>query len=313
MEEKYPVMVSIECCVYNHETYLRQCLDGFVMQKTNFPFEAIVHDDASTDGSAAIIMEYAEKYPDIIKPIIETENQYSKRDNTLRKILDAHIRGKYIAWCEGDDYWIDPLKLQKQVDFLESHPDYVLTYTDAEVVNEKGEQVFHNTTRRYSGYVTRQLVEKGNFLVTAGTCFRNNSASWLEERNKIPCDLRVGDKPMWIFYSTLGKFMYLDEKMVAYRVLQNSASHSDDFEKILLFKDSGESIAKYFNKQYSLGISERAIEYDYAKGRVRAAAKISRAVFIKQLRKELKDYPQLILNMKLCVVAFIRILLNRAI
>ena len=74
------LMVSIRCLVYNHEPYLRQCLDGFVMQQTNFRFEAIVHDDASTDGSAAIIREYAAKYPDIIKPIYETENQYSKRD-----------------------------------------------------------------------------------------------------------------------------------------------------------------------------------------------------------------------------------------
>ena len=96
------------------------------MQKTNFRFEAIVHDDASTDGTVAIIKEYAEKYPDIIKPIYETENQYSKQDGSLRRILDAHTHGKYVAMCEGDDYWTDPYKLQKQVDFLESHPDYVM-------------------------------------------------------------------------------------------------------------------------------------------------------------------------------------------
>lgn len=122
-------LVSIRCTVYNHEPYLRQCLDGFVMQKTTFPFEAIVHDDASTDGSAAIIREYAEKYPDIIKPIYETENQYSKHDGSLARIIDAvfHPDSKYIAYCEGDDYWTDPNKLQLQVDFLESHPDYYMT------------------------------------------------------------------------------------------------------------------------------------------------------------------------------------------
>lgn len=118
-------LVSIKCTVYNHEPFLRQCLDGFVMQQTTFPFEAIVHDDASTDGSAAIIREYAEKYPDIIKPIYETENRYHKGFN---KIINAamHPDSKYIALCEGDDYWTDPHKLQLQVDFLESHPDYVL-------------------------------------------------------------------------------------------------------------------------------------------------------------------------------------------
>lgn len=120
-------LVSIRCLVYNHEPFLRQCLDGFVMQQTTFPFEAIVHDDASTDGSAAIIREYAEKYPDIIKPIYETENQYCKH-GSLMKIIDDHIHpaAKYIAVCEGDDYWTDHLKLQKQVDFLEGHPDFVL-------------------------------------------------------------------------------------------------------------------------------------------------------------------------------------------
>lgn len=128
------VIVTIRCLVFNHEPYLRQCLEGFVMQKTNFRFEAIVHDDASTDGSAVIIEEYAEKYPDIIKPIIEKENQYSKHDGSLRKIMDSHTRGKYIAYCEGDDYWTDPLKLQKQVDFLESHHDYVMCSHDVDYI-----------------------------------------------------------------------------------------------------------------------------------------------------------------------------------
>lgn len=125
-------LVSIQCLVYNHEPYLQQCLEGFVMQKTTFAFEAIVHDDASTDGSAAIIREYAEKYPNIIKPIIETENQYSKHDGTLDRIMNEATSpsSKYIAFCEGDDYWIDPLKLQKQVNFLESHPEYVICSHD---------------------------------------------------------------------------------------------------------------------------------------------------------------------------------------
>lgn len=126
-----PLMVSIWCITYNHEPYIRQCLEGFVMQKTNFRFEAIVHDDASTDGTAAIVREYAEKYPDIIKPILETENQYSKGDGSLERIMDETCTGKYIAICEGDDYWIDPLKLQKQVDFLESHPDYTMCFHNA--------------------------------------------------------------------------------------------------------------------------------------------------------------------------------------
>lgn len=140
-------LVSIKCLVYNHAPFLRQCLDGFVMQKTNFRFEAIVHDDASTDGSAGIIREYAEKYPDIIKPIYENENQYSKRDGSLNRILNKHLTGKYIAFCEGDDYWTDPCKLQKQVDFMETHPDFAVCTHDCRRLYEPagtfGEQTFY--------------------------------------------------------------------------------------------------------------------------------------------------------------------------
>lgn len=133
-----PLMVTVRCLTYNQEGFIRQCLEGFVMQRTNFRFEATVHDDASTDGTAAIIREYAEKYPDIIKPLYETENQYSKHDGSLSRIMDAHTHGKYIALCEGDDYWTDPLKLQKQVDFMEAHPECSLTYHACKNVFEDG-------------------------------------------------------------------------------------------------------------------------------------------------------------------------------
>lgn len=130
-KKKERILVAIKCLVYNHEPYLRDCFEGFVMQKTNFRFVAIVHDDYSTDHSADIIREYAEKYPDLIKPIFETENQWCKKDGSLARIMDNRIDAtgaKYIALCEGDDYWIDPLKLQKQVDFMESHPECSVTF-----------------------------------------------------------------------------------------------------------------------------------------------------------------------------------------
>lgn len=127
-ERESEILVAIHCLVYNHEPYLRDCFEGFVMQKTSFRFVAIVHEDCSTDHSADIIREYEAKYPDIFRPIYETENQYSKPDGSLGRIMNAAIDAtgaKYIAMCEGDDYWTDPYKLQKQVDFLEIHPEYV--------------------------------------------------------------------------------------------------------------------------------------------------------------------------------------------
>ena len=100
-------LVTIRCLAYNHEKYIQNTLDGFLMQRTTFPFIVVVHDDASTDSTADIIKQYAEKFPQIIKPIYETENQYSKKDGSLKRIMDAEMKGEYIAFCEGDDYWID--------------------------------------------------------------------------------------------------------------------------------------------------------------------------------------------------------------
>ena len=125
--------VAIWCITYNQKDFIKDALDGFVMQNTNFPFVVIVHDDKSTDGTSDIILEYAKKYPDIIIPVIESENQWSKGGlKHIVNIMNSHYRiGKYIAFCEGDDYWTSPDKLQTQIDFLESHPDYSMCFHSA--------------------------------------------------------------------------------------------------------------------------------------------------------------------------------------
>ena len=132
---KNGIAVSVICNAYNHEKYIRDALEGFVTQKTTFPFEVLVHDDASTDRTAEIIREYEEKYPDIIKPIYQTENQYSQRLGAVDEIQAQRVTGKYIAFCEGDDYWTDPLKLQKQYDFMEQNPEYTLCGTSTQWMN----------------------------------------------------------------------------------------------------------------------------------------------------------------------------------
>lgn len=116
-------LVSICCQTYNHVSYIRDCIEGFLLQKTSFPIEILIHDDASVDGTADIIREYEIKYPKLIYPIYQTENQYSKGAR-VPSINYRRSKGKYIAFCEGDDYWTDPLKLQKQIEFLESHSEY---------------------------------------------------------------------------------------------------------------------------------------------------------------------------------------------
>lgn len=119
-------IISICCLTYNHEKFIRQCLDGFLMQKTTYNFEILIHDDASTDSTPSIIREYEQQYPDIVKPIYQKENQYQKGIANTPVYQFPRVRSKYIALCEGDDYWTDEYKLQKQIDFLESHPDYSL-------------------------------------------------------------------------------------------------------------------------------------------------------------------------------------------
>jgi glycosyltransferase involved in cell wall biosynthesis len=118
-------VVTVITLTYNHAPYIRQCLDSILAQETNFPVQMIVHDDASTDGTVEIVREYAEKYPNVIVPILQKENQYSK-GNGLAEFILPLVKGKYRASCEGDDYWIDPLKLKKQVRIMEEHPDTTL-------------------------------------------------------------------------------------------------------------------------------------------------------------------------------------------
>lgn len=124
MKNSYPCKVSVLCATFNHEDYLRTTLDGFLAQKTNFPYEVLVCDDASTDSTADILREYAEKHPDIIRPFYQKENLYSRRINVYDTVFFPAARGEYIALCEGDDYWNDPEKLQRQVDWLDAHPEY---------------------------------------------------------------------------------------------------------------------------------------------------------------------------------------------
>lgn len=225
---KNKVLVSIKCLVYNHQPYLRRCLDGFVMQKTNFAFEAIVHDDASTDGSAAIIREYAEKYPNIIRPIYETENQYSKKDGSLRRIMNAaiHPNTKYIALCEGDDYWTDPLKLQKQVDFLEIHPNYGMIYTAFDRVDVNGNTIINDKqlnrqlNRSKSGWLFYDLI-LGNFIQTLTVMIRRNVLVNIETYYD-----RIYDYPLFLHISGKSKVYFMNEKTGCYRITPTGAMHT---------------------------------------------------------------------------------------
>ncbi len=132
-------MVSICCAVYNHASYIAQALDSFLSQERDFAIEILVHDDASTDGTQAILRDYAARYPDVVKPLFETENQYSKGVAIDPTYNYSRAQGKYIALCEGDDFWCDPQKLQKQVAYMESHPDCTFLFTNGYIHDVDGQ------------------------------------------------------------------------------------------------------------------------------------------------------------------------------
>lgn len=231
-------LVAIKCLTYNHGPYIRQCLDGFVMQETDFTFIAIVHDDASTDNTADIIREYAEKYPDIIKPIYETENQYSKHDGSLRRVVNNAIPKsvKYIAMCEGDDYWIDPSKLQKQVCFLENNPEHTLCFHNAKIIygNKELEQhyrlkhkdTFYNIEDR--DYSNVEIYE--NWIIpTASVVFKKkilNSDIYQKAINS--GKFRYGDIILFLSCCHYGKIRGFKDIMSVYRRLESGMVFQDN-------------------------------------------------------------------------------------
>lgn len=230
------VIVAIECLVYNHKPYLRQCLDGFLMQRTNFKFVAVVHDDCSTDGSQEIIREYEKKYPDVIKPIYEKENQYSKKDGSLMRIIHESLKAfdaKYIALCEGDDYWIDCLKLQKQVDFLDTHTDIGLCYTDyKKIYQETGKETVSDFRLFPKKAPFNTSLEE--WLISprymAPPTWLSRSQLWL---NSLPFDSIDGTLIRFTYFLAKSKVYCMDDEVTAmYRILKESASHSVSLENL---------------------------------------------------------------------------------
>lgn len=206
-------VVSVICCAYNHGPYIRQCLDGFMMQKTDFSFEVLIHDDASTDNTAEIIREYELKYPDTIFPIYATQNKYSKGIDVFSQILLPKAKGKYIAICEGDDYWTDPQKLQKQVDILDSNLGYVMCSHVVDVYNERTESYHIWGVQDSQEYDIYTLVYGPWLYHPLSVLFRKSAFN----SDKYSCYKL--SKDMTLFYHILssGKGYYMSEHMAVYR------------------------------------------------------------------------------------------------
>lgn len=212
------VMVSVLVVTYNHEKYIGQALDGILRQKTNFKYDVIVHDDASTDHTAEIVREYEKKYPDIVKGIYQKTNQFNNY-NVLVKCLYPQIRGKYFAAFDGDDYWIDENKLQIQVDFMENHPDYSMCMHNAiKLNNETGEKQLLNTFPKSGTYTQKEQILAGlgsNFPACASNLFRTK---FIKDIPTFFCESRVMDYPVRQYYANVGKVYYFERPMSVYRI-----------------------------------------------------------------------------------------------
>ena len=262
------VAVSVQCITYNHEKYIRKALEGFVMQKTSFNFEVIVHDDASTDRTAEIIKEFANKY-DFIIPIFQKENQYSQNSPFASKYIYPLMKGKYIAYCEGDDYWTDPYKLQTLYDYMEEHEECSMcchAYESIEANTERIMQEVH--TLPDDGEITIQkAIKYDNPTQLASQMFRRKCVI---DKPDIYLNRGVGDYTTLLYAATLGKIHYINKIMARHRVAADGSWTNRVYRnRNLRIKHDENMIAflndfdHYYKNKYHAYIADKTEEYTF--------------------------------------------------
>ena len=228
-------LVSICCLTYNHEKFIQKTLDSFLMQKTNFLFEIVIHDDASTDSTANIIREYTKKHPLIINPLLQKKNQRSiYRSGMHPRFNYPRIKGKYISICDGDDYWTDPLKLQKQVDFLENNNDFNICFTRSDLLKNSTLEEHKIPELNSDGtYIFDNLLEHQNFIATSSVMVRKNFNNYPDWAFKMP----FGDLGLYLLTCKTAKIKCLNSKTTVYRIhkkgIWSGISDIHKYEKLL--------------------------------------------------------------------------------
>ena len=273
-----PITVSICCLVYNQKKFLRQCLDGFVMQKTSFKFEVLIHDDASTDGSTDIIREYEKKYPSIIKPIYQKHNQFSQGKSITWTYLFPRVNGEYVALCEGDDYWTDCDKLEKQYKILESNREVVFCTHKVKCVNEDGVRngEYYPKFLLDSGVVSSEQLLKWilveNIYPFQTSCYFFRKLVIDRYLTNLPEFIKVsktGSVNLMLLCATVGNVYYIEHDMSAYR--QNSAGswsarqknkldRIDHLENMIATR---KEIDRFFRYKFTDSISQQILDYEF--------------------------------------------------
>ena len=231
---------------YNHEKYIRKAIEGVLMQNTNFPVELIIANDASNDRTDIVIRQYIKNHPkeDIVK-YFSHESNLGMMSNFI--FAFEQCKGHYVAMCEGDDYWTDPYKLQKQVDFLEANTDYTLCFHQVEILEDRLFRISDlNESDNEETFCISDLAKR-NFIHTPSVVFKNgliNFPSWFL---KSP----VGDYPIHMFNAAHGKIRYFPQLMAVYRVHTGGVwSLKNPVEQIVQFKWVIDKLDKYFNFKY---------------------------------------------------------------
>ena len=276
------IMVSVLCTAYNHEPYIRDCLDGFVNQKTDFKYEVIIHDDASTDKTADIIREYEAKYPDIIKPIYQTQNQYSQGVRIGKVFFHPRIKGKYMAWCEGDDYWCDEHKLQIQVDYMEAHPDCTLCVHQTHQLDMMTNQKKMFTKIDTDGEVPIEtILEKGAIFATSSCFVRTQVNLQMPELFRAK---GFGDHQLIIYNTLQGYCYYFAKPMSVYRfrsegswtrknIMDCNRRIAHNRELIALMERIDQYTEGKYHKEIEKKIESTAFNYHLAHGDVLEVSK----------------------------------------
>lgn len=241
-------LVTICCITYNHAAYIRECLNGFLMQETNFKFEVVIHDDASTDETQSIIKEYCEKYPNVFSPIFQHVNQYSRGiKSIIQTFCVPKFRGKYIAMCEGDDYWIDPYKLQKQVDIMENNPNCSLVISNGISLNEitKKQYIINPMGDiKKSGFISPNLVLLERRLIPTASMF------YRKDQSKMPDFFRncpVGDRPLRLWLLSNGDIYYFANPMIMYREQSNGSFGQRACSSVKYAKEIYDGMIAFYN------------------------------------------------------------------
>lgn len=240
-------IVSVIVITYNQEHELSRTLNSIISQKCPFEFEIIVGEDCSTDGTRKVLEEYASRYNDIIVPLYNDVNR-----GILKNFISAisKVRGKYIAFCDGDDYWIDPQKLVKQVDVLESNQDVGLVYSDVMVDSKITGDKYYRGMQSPRDDLFTQLLE-GNIIVSSTVCMRADLLRFVDFEMFVEQGFLMEDYPMWLSLSLHTKFHYLKEATICYEITRHVVNVKDASLHALSFDKNTTLIRLYFQKKYA--------------------------------------------------------------